>query len=152
MGLAKRNRPNDAMEIVEIIGLIGSVGSILGFAGTLWAFFQQHALRKRYTLLLRGPELLEHLMSQAATLNELLPDVPANTRQILLELPKTRSIVESLTGKVNRVLEQKLRMLADIIEKQQPNLSAKGIHYVYRSIHEIILDVQNHIEDLRSGA
>ena len=139
------------MEIVEILGLIGSIGSILGFAGTLWAFAQQRALKKRYTLLLRGPELLEVLLVQASTLNELLTDVPANTRQILLELQRTRSIVESLTGKVNRALKQKLRVLAGIIEKQQPNLNAKGIHYVYRSIHEVALDIQNHLEDVRSG-
>jgi len=59
------------MDYVEILGLVGSIGSILGFAGTLWAFFQQRALKKRYTLLLRGPELLEALFDHASTINNL---------------------------------------------------------------------------------
>ena len=69
-----------------------NVGSIAGAVFTLGAFFYQLSLRKRYALLIRGPELIEELTEIGSQLNDY---EELSSREQKTVLGRARSILAS---------------------------------------------------------
>ena len=59
----------DLPELLTPLPFYANVGSVLGFLITIWAAVTQLRTRRRYLLLLRGPDLLDELREYGSEIN-----------------------------------------------------------------------------------
>lgn len=137
----------DLSKFILQLSFYANVGSVFGFLITVWAAAAQVRTRRRYLLLLRGPELLNELREYGSEINR-YEDLSEKERKTVLR--KCRSTSRSLSAHLDWSTWRGLIPLRWTLWRQWKYATVEDADEIYAQVQAGINEVNNLILEQRA--
>lgn len=134
-------------ELLTQLPFYANVGSVLGFLITIWAAVSQLRTRRRYLLLLRGPDLLDELREHGGNINR-YEELSGKKRKTVLR--RCRSTLRSLSKHVDWSAWRSLLSLRWTLWRQWNRATVEEAEEIYAKVQEAITEVNNLIDEQKA--
>ena len=139
----------DGVAIVMLVFSFGDFADIiivLGFIMTVYVFLAIRGIKRRYLYKARVPQLLEQLLSQVATIGQLIEE--NSKKEIMVEMGKIQATLESLRKKVGKPERSSIEAAVILVGEYKSIESSKDkLWKVYGEVYKVIEVVKNSQED-----
>lgn len=130
----------DLPELLTPLPFYANVGSVLGFLITIWAAVTQLRTRRRYLLLLRGPDLLDELREYGSEINR-YEELSEKERKTVLR--GCRSTLRSLSKQLDWSTWRALIPLRWTLWRQWSQATVDDAGEIYARVQAAINEINN---------
>ena len=130
----------DLPELLTQLPFYANVGSVLGFLITIWAAVTQLRTRRRYLLLLRGPDLLDELREYGSEINR-YEELSEKERKTVLR--GCRSTLRSLSRQLDWSTWRALIPLRWTLWRQWNQATVDDAGEIYARVQAAINEINN---------
>jgi hypothetical protein len=129
----------------DILAISADVAGLIGFAISVYLFFNIRKIKEFYIFATRTPELLNALKQSASNISKLNADFEENKNHIGTELARTSGILASLRKKAPFAQKRLISGTVSLVENYNSQAkNNKDVWEIYNSIHKII----SHLEEI----
>lgn len=130
----------DLPEFLTQLPFYANVGSVLGFLITIWAAVTQLRTRRRYLLLLRGPDLLDELKRYGSEINR-YKELSKKERKTVLR--ECRSTLRSVSKQLDWSTWRALIPLRWTLWRQWSGATVDDAEEIYARVQAAINEINN---------